>query len=1299
MKKSKTQKRILTAVLLSTFCVQPTFATIYDYISESINNQTNAYVNDLNGGVYKSANGDTVNVLNGSYSGNTARIGGAIVSVVGGNLTVENTIFSDNHAKYDGGAIGSYGSLNISGSTFDGNTAQFAQSIDGSFTTAVDDSIPIGGGAIALGAVSNADVASITNTIFKNNKSGKNGGAIGTRLASDADNSEARLNISAKFQNNQAVKNGGAIYNTFYAGDKGVTIVGEFIDNVAINGDGGAIYNDGSKDKANNYGGVMTITNSIFTGNKAGDWAGAIGSYNGAKLSIDSSSFSDNIAAKTAGAVANGKNSELTISNVTFTNNHALRGDGGAIGNYGSLEINNVQFDGNTAQLLQDSEGNYTIAYDGDTKPVGGGAISLGSVSASKIATIANTIFRNNKSGVNGGAIGTRLAVNGDNSAAKLDISARFEGNEAYKNGGAIYNTFYTDNGLTDENGVAKGNGVTIVGEFVDNHARQNGGAIYNDGQIAGLNTNGGVMTILGGSKFDGNSAGGLGGAIYNTGTITLDTKNGDITFANNTDSTGKNDIFMANGSKLILSGGQNVLIGSGLSSEQSSNAVIKNDGANFVFADNAVNSYTGTYQHNAGTLVLGANVASFLDYQISSGAGAELIVDESATLSQELEVNGNDTQPVTNLANVQFNGDITPTGSSIAQAIESGVFTYNGTEVNINGAGLTLGNNTIIDEYLNINGSVAVGGVRYLGFADGSGVSGNISLGADTGLQYKDGAYINNDSTLTMGSGSSLVFNNDSTTIDYDVTINATTDANIVMNGEGTTNISSALNENINIQSNSGVLNLTQAELEVGDLSVSGEDTTLNLLGNVSGGDVSVDKATLGVFGESTLGSLSLGSTLNMQNGTINNLNVGSFALNADSNLAFDVDPNTGLTDTINANTFTNTNDSSLFVTGITFTQTPTSGSFNIDLDKVLSATNGDTDGVIKVEGSIVANSEMGRYLISSSGSANALNAILTDINPQMYRGQVATIASWQNQLVVNNMLFDHMSVLGRQLMGDAKTANLKAAAYPQFAPYQYSVKDGSLWYKAYGNFERLSMTKGLSVGNNAYGSLIGADFPQINLKNGWNLIPTAYVGYNGAHQHFNGVSMYQNGAQLGFMGTAYKDDFITSLLAYAGGYANDMKVSGFNDTTGNWFAGVASKSAYNFHLTKDLIFQPTAMIAYNAFGGQNWGSNFGAMSMSSGMLNGINAAPGFNLIWNKKTFSLYATAQMVYNIMGGVDGQAGNVDTGYVRMRHSYFEYGIGAMKQFKDRFNGYLQVTLRNGGRTGIGFQGGIQIKIGK
>ncbi len=570
--------------------------------------------------------------------------------------------------------------------------------------------------------------------------------------------------------------------------------------------------------------------------------------------------------------------------------------------------------------------------------------------------------------------------------------------------------------------------------------------------------------------------------------------------------------------------------------------------------------------------------------------------------------------------------------------------------------------------------------------------------LVVNNGVLTVEKAIETNDSVMITGSnlsvGDYLSVGEDSSFVDSFV--NIATDFNSI--------------DNVTIDNTQLVVG---GESYLGNVAIKGDKSNVTLnkdsqIASLTMTDNSVlnNRGNINLVGDFTMGTVGSSSsqTINMQSGAINTIVADNVILNSASNILFDVDPRTSTTDQIISNNPI-TGTGSLLIGGINFTTSPIDRNVTFDISNLLTdPTGGNPDKVVLPDGGVVANTAMGQYQITASGAGNPiLNASLLNLNPQMYRGQVATLATWQNQLVVNNMLFDHMNVLTNQLMNESKTANLRAAAYPQFAPYQYSVKDGSLWYKAYGNFERLSMTKGLSVGNNAYGSLIGADFPQISLKRGWNLIPTAYIAYNGAHQTFNGVSMYQNGAQLGFMGTAYKGDFITSLLAYGGGYANDMTVRGEygsgSDTTGNWFAGVASKTAYNFHLPCDFIFQPTFMAAYNAFGSQNWGSNFGAMSMSSGMFNGINVAPGFNLIWQKKTFSLYATAQMVYNIMGGVDGQAGNIDLGYVRMRHSYFEYGLGVMKKFKDTFNGYLQFTIRNGGRTGIGFQGGLQWKLGK
>ncbi len=340
-----------------------------------------------------------------------------------------------------------------------------------------------------------------------------------------------------------------------------------------------------------------------------------------------------------------------------------------------------------------------------------------------------------------------------------------------------------------------------------------------------------------------------------------------------------------------------------------------------------------------------------------------------------------------------------------------------------------------------------------------------------------------------------------------------------------------------------------------------------------------------------------------------------------------------------------------------------------------------------------------IGYYQLNKSIASSGYTLDLVKYNPQVFRGQVATVAQWMNQLAIDDMLFTHSMVLPSFKDENGKMANNYAAINPQFAPYQYSIKDGGLWYKAYGTFEHLHMNQGLKVGNNSYGSLIGADFGLKELKNGWKFMPTAYIGYNGAHQYGKGMSQYQNGGQLGFMGTWYKDNVILSGLAYGGVYDNQMDIGGNSENTFNYFAGTAAKAAYNWKFHKDWVLQPNLMVAYNFFGQQNWHSDFGQMGMMAGMLHGVNIAPGLNLIWEKDTFSAYLTVQYMYNVNGASGGRAGNVNLPHVEMKRGYIQYGVGCTKKFTDRASGYLQAVLRNVGRTGVGFQAGFNFKLGK
>jgi hypothetical protein len=326
--------------------------------------------------------------------------------------------------------------------------------------------------------------------------------------------------------------------------------------------------------------------------------------------------------------------------------------------------------------------------------------------------------------------------------------------------------------------------------------------------------------------------------------------------------------------------------------------------------------------------------------------------------------------------------------------------------------------------------------------------------------------------------------------------------------------------------------------------------------------------------------------------------------------------------------------------------------------------------------------------------------NLNLVRYNPQVFRGQVATMANFQNQLAINTMLFDRVLIPGQRLLsgsGDNRYAVLPDAFDLSALQTKYTVERGGLWVKTYSNIETLAMTQNLNIRNNAYGSLVGADFPVVTMTNGWKFLPTAFLGYSGGHQSYSGVSSYQNGGQLGFMGTFMKKDFTGSGMIYGGAYGNEMSVAGTTDNTGNWFAGTAAKAAYNFHPTRRFTIQPTLFASYNAFGKQRWHTDFGVFSMNSGLLNGINVAPGTNWIYGRDSWSVYLTTFYMFNIMDGVNGRAGNVNLPALHMRHGYFEWGFGGTKTFKDRFASYAQIVLRNAGRTGVGFQLGLSWKF--
>ncbi|WP_321421009.1 right-handed parallel beta-helix repeat-containing protein [uncultured Methanobacterium sp.] len=316
------------------------------------------------------------------------------------------------------------------------------------------------GGSIYNSGTMYLDSCSITGNIASS--------SVGWAYDGGAIYNTGTLNIqNSSISQNKAKGNGGAIYNSGT-----LNIQNSHINqNTAISSNGGAIYNFGSS--AN-----LTIVNTTFDSNKAGNGGGAIDNHNSNSLTVIDSKFTENsCGARYGGAIDNWKDAPIAgsvnITGCTFTGNSAYQ-SGGAINNhnYSTAIITDCIFSGNSATIK-------------------GGAISN---YLSKMA-LNDCKFTSNNAGTSGGAID-----NGPGSFLSME-DCIFINNTAV-NGGAIEN--YGDSTLNIESSY-----------FVNNTATEFGGAIYNNNTSI-------VLVTVSGSTFSGNTATTNGGAIHNTGVLNI---------------------------------------------------------------------------------------------------------------------------------------------------------------------------------------------------------------------------------------------------------------------------------------------------------------------------------------------------------------------------------------------------------------------------------------------------------------------------------------------------------------------------------------------------------------------------------------------------------------------------------------------------------------------------------------------------------------------------------------------------------------------------------------------------------
>ena len=453
-------------------------------------------------------------------------------------------------------------------------------------------------------------------------------------------------------------------------------------------------------------------------------------------------------------------------------------------------------------------------------------------------------------------------------------------------------------------------------------------------------------------------------------------------------------------------------------------------------------------------------------------------------------------------------------------------------------------------------------------------------------------------------------------------------------------------------------------------------------------------------------------GGNLDLRNGVASNIPLYGLALKSNSNIFVDVDLANKSMDKLTANNSSYTGGK-LNVAGMNLLSDAINDftSINFTEDNNLKsnvAYTGDSQvaysPIYKYNVNYNANNGNFEFKRGNGGGGNASDAF----NPAVLTGPVgAQLGSYLTQLNTYEQAFANMDML--MLMPRAQRIAMKYAnkyASTQgtgeggvitFSPNQIPEKQKGLWFRPFATFENVGLKNGPNVKNIGYGSLFGGDSDLLELKHGWDMQYSFYGGYNGSNQYYNGVSIYQNGGSLGASSTWYKGNFFTGLTANVGANVGEASSMYGNEEFTMLATGIASKTGYNWELANGkFIVQPSFLMSYTFVNTFDY-TNAAGVRISSDPLHAIQIAPGLKFIGNLKNgWQPYIGLQMVWNVMDRARFKANDVSLPDMSV-DPYFQYGLGVQKRIGDRFTGFGQAMLRNGGRNGIALQFGFRWAI--
>ena len=1125
--------------------------------------------------------------------------------------------------------------------------------------------------------------------------------------------------IIGNFIQNELVGNGGtlegaAITNksgaTISAREDGISISGNFIGNKisgATYADGVAISNrDGAKIDGEIVGNFSqnSVTSDSVEGTAIANKYATIGKITGkfVENTAQATSTAQGGAIYNEGSITNGLGDSTFIRN-SITSENGYVG-GGALYNYGSIQ-------GESAVKLY-FEGNSAVSKTSNAQ--GGAWFNGGSFASKEITADFINNYAEGKSTSEGGAF--------HNSTTLGKLTGNFIGNhvsgQEFVAGGALYNRgsiekisgLFRDNfaktvgiGYGAEGGAFYSYNANVDADFLNNYVEADGhvkgGAIYSRN-----------LTLNGDHLFSNNyaiskSKNASGGAIM-VDYGSAENLNG--TFSNNYVEAGE----FAMGGAVYASGIKNV---DGTYVNSYAKSATKNAQGGAIYAS-SIDSLKGSFGNNYVEAKEYAQGGAVYSGGIEKVNG---LFDNNKATSAETNADGGaiNASHITSIEDSTFSNNSAITNGADGWAHGGAIYSGNIGSVSnssfINNTssfqGGAIYSYSSIDKIENstfANNKAGENGGALIAEA-GIGTITNSSFINNTSTNGKGGAiYTTKDLNIVSKNGYNSLFTGNTAKIDGKVEQNAIymetpeDEGDVTLTLDAQSSGRFVLNDTINGNS----YNLKMTGDKTGEVYFNNKIVNANITQNDVTSYVN-DASQLNYNNNLAINS----GIMNINNMGLAPLHLNSFVNNGTINInSVDINPATETMGKITADSY-GTQSGTINVNGLNVLADPNPDKLQTNVffaDSAFANTvkyNGSNEYMGKIYKYAVGYSpESGEFQFVRGGGSSGADSFNPSVLSSSVNAQAGTNATVNETF---HYVFEHADAF-TQLPSMDRFAKINENRYalssdfnnniPGLAP-EFNNKAG--WFRPYVTFEKMNLRNAGAVNATTYGSLVGFDSDFQDLKHGWTGVTTGYIGYTGSQLRYSGADTTMNGGLIGFTQTFYKGDFWTALTLSTGASAGQTNTMYGKEDFTTLFAGVGSKTGYNFEFKEGkYIIQPVWFMSYTM--GKTFDyTNAAGVRIESSPMHSIMLNPSLRFIANTKNgWQPYASVGMVWNAMNESSTTANGTKLPESSIK-PYVEYGVGLQKRFKDDFIAFGQAMIRNGGRNGISLTAGFRWAIGR